>query len=90
MGESTAATTQLIRSIRKLNDTECEPWQGTLRAAGILIHPKLSEILDCQLHPKPLYRARRGRGKSPNMGVADSRSALADTMEGEELTLRGG
>ena len=34
--------------------------------------------------PEPLYRTRRGRGRTATRGVTTSSSVLADTLEGEE------
>ena len=51
-----------------------------------LVHAEISEILDGQLRPEPLYRTRRGRGRPATRGMATSSSALADAMEGEEPT----
>ena len=45
--------------------------------------------LDGQFHPEPLYRTRRGRGRAVTRGVTTSSSALADALEGEELTPGG-
>ena len=72
--ESTAATTQLIRSSAMANN---------------LVHPEISEILDGQLRPESLYRTRRGRGRPATRGATTSSSALADAMEGEEPTPGG-
>ena len=86
MMESTAVTTQLIRSIRNLDGTDFVEWHRTFRAMANLVHPEISRILDNQLRPEPLYRTRRGRGRPATRGVATSSSALVDAMEGEEPT----
>ena len=49
----------------------------------------MSKILDGQLHPELLYRARRGRGRPAAMEVTTSSSALADALKGEEPTPGG-
>ena len=54
-----------------------------------LVHPKISEVLNGQFRPEPLYRTRRGRGRHTTRGVITSSSALADALEGEEPTPGG-
>ena len=49
-----------------------------------LIHPEISEILDGQLCPEPLYWTRRGRVRPATRGVVTSSSTLADALEGED------
>ena len=49
--ESTAATTQLIRSISKFDGAGFVEWQRTLCAEANLVHPEISTILGDQLHP---------------------------------------
>ena len=90
--ESSAAITQLIHSISKFDGTDFVEWQRTLCAMANLVHPEISEILDGQLRPEPLYRTRRGRGRPATRSVTTSSSALADAMEGEEPTpgVKGG
>ena len=53
------------------------------------IYPEISEILDGQWRPEPLYRTRRGRGRPTTRGVTAIKSALADVLEGEEQTPGG-
>ena len=84
--ESTAATTQLICSVSKFDGTDFVEWQRNYCAMVNLVHPEISEILDGQLRPEPLYRTRRGRGRPATGGVTTRSSALADAMEGEEPT----
>ena len=54
-----------------------------------LVHAEISEILDGQLHPEPLYWTRYGRDRPATRGVTTSSLALADALEGEELTPGG-
>ena len=82
-------TTQLIRSISKFDGTDFVEWQWTLCAMANLIHSEISEILDGQLSPEPLYRTRCGRGRPVIRGVTTSSLALADALEGEESTPGG-
>ena len=84
--ESTAATTQLIRSISKFDGTDFVDWQRTLRAMANMVHLEVSQILDGQLRPEPLYRTGRGRGRPATKGVTTSSSEVADAVEGEEPT----
>ena len=87
--ESTAAIAQLIRSIGKFDGTDFVEWQRTLCAMANLVYPEISEVLDSQLRPEPLYRTRPGRGRPATRGVTTSNSALDDAMEGEEPTPGG-
>ena len=49
------------------------------------MHPEISEVLDGQLCPNPLYRTRRGHGEPATREVTTSSSALADALAEEEL-----
>ena len=53
------------------------------------VHPEMFKILNAQLRPEPLYRTRRGWGRPVTRSVTTSSSALADALEGEELTPGG-
>ena len=66
--ESTAVTPQLNRSINMFNGTDVVIQQRTLHAMANLVHSKISEILDRQLHHPRLYRKRSGRGRSVTRG----------------------
>ena len=54
-----------------------------------LVQPENSKLLDSQLRAEPLYRTRCGRGTPATRGVTANNSALADALEGEELTPSG-